>query len=311
MDQAQPEAVAGRVGRRLRRSFDATAMWQLGVLVVAWAGGALLIGFVAGVLRPVTGVDTNLVIGVWTAAGVLVFLPPVEVVLSRALLGFRRPTPDQLAVLQAAWARVCAQAGVRGGRYVLRVQPRAALNAAAGGGHIVGVSATALALPPRYLEAVLAHELGHHIGGHAMMGMLLTWYSWPLRTLVRISMWVGRMATLFMTLLRPLAGVLAVVLLPFALLSCVGSLLVPLVALPVTVSIVVMRRSELRADVTAARLGYGAELLELYRGWAAREPPLPGAWRSFKAFFQSTHPRFDVRVRNLERLLAVGPPRPA
>jgi Zn-dependent protease with chaperone function len=305
MDQVQPDAVAGPVGRRLRRSIDATAMWQLGVLAMAWVGGALVIGFIAGLLRPTTGVDTNVVIAVWTVAGVLVFVPPVEVVLSRALLGLRRPTPEQQAILQAAWTQVCAHAGVRGDRYVLRVEPRGALNAAAGAGHIVGVTATAVALPPRYLEAVLAHELGHHLGGHAMIGMLLTWYSWPLRTLVRMSTWVARIAGLFMTLLRPLSGLLTVVLLPCVLLSCVGSLLVPLVALPVTLSIIVMRRSELRADATAARLGYGGELLALYRGWAAREPPLPGPWRSFRAFFQNTHPRFDARVRNLERVLAV------
>jgi Zn-dependent protease with chaperone function len=308
MDQARGDALAAETVRRLRRSIDATTLWQLGVLVVVWAGGAALIALIAEILRPYTAIDPRIVVAVWTASGGLVFVPPIERFLSRVLLGLRQPTPAQLAKFQAAWAVVCAQAGIRGTGYVLRVQPVAALNASAGAGHIVGVTATALALPPRQLEAILAHELGHHLGGHAMIGLLHTWYSWPLRTLVRVSMFVGRVASTLLMFLR-FSNILTLVLLPFVLLSCFASLLVPLVALPVTVSTIVMRRSELRADATAVRLGYGPELLALYRGWAAYEPLSPGLWRSLRAFFRDTHPRFHTRVRSIERMLgdAAGP----
>jgi Zn-dependent protease with chaperone function len=306
MDQARSnELVAAEARRPLRRTVDATTMWQLGILLVVWAGGALLIGLVAEAFRTSTGIDPRVVIGVWTLLGGLVFVPPVERLLGRWLLGLRKPTEAQLAAFQVAWDRVCRQAGVRADRYVLRVQRSGALNATAGAGHLVGVTVTALALPPRYLEAILAHELGHHIGGHAAIGLLHTWYSWPLRMVVRLAMWIGRLASVAMAVTRPFIPLLALVLLPLVLISCAGTLLVPLIALPVTVSTVVMRRSELRADGTAVRLGYGPELLALYRQWAAREQPRGGVWSSTRTFLRDTHPRFDVRVRAIERALGV------
>lgn len=304
MDQARyDELVAAEARRPLRRTIDVTTMWQLGVLVVVWAGGALLIGLVAGLLEPTTGVDATVVIAVWTVSGGLVFVPPVERLLGRVLLGMRKPTPEQLATFQVAWQQVCRQAGVKGDRYLLRVQWTPALNATAGAGHLVGVTVTALGLPPRYLEAILAHELGHHIGGHAAIGLLHTWYSWPLRTLVRLAGWIGRGASIAMAVFRPFVPLLALFLLPLVLVSCAGTLLVPLIALPVTVSTIVMRRSELRADGTAVRLGYGPELLALYRQWAAREQPRGGVWRSARAFLRDTHPRFDMRVKAIEHAL--------
>jgi Zn-dependent protease with chaperone function len=315
MDPARHEAFVpgddppGGEGRvRFHRRIDGTTMWQLAVLLVVWAGGALLVAFVAGLAEPSTGVDPRTVVIVWSATGILVFVPPVEQFLARVLLGLRPPSPDQLDTFRGAWARVCGQAGVRGDRYVLRVQHTGALNATAGAGHIVGVTSTALVLQPRQLEAILAHELGHHLGGHAMIGLLHTWYSWPLRTLVRVCGAVARMASLAMAIVRPISALLALALLPLALVSCAGSLLVPLVAIPVTLSTIVMRRSELRADGTAVRLGYGPELLALYRGWAARERPRPAGWRSVRAFFRDTHPRFDVRVRAIEQRLGTAPP---
>jgi Zn-dependent protease with chaperone function len=304
MDQARyGELVADEVRRPLRRTLDATAMWQIVVLAVVWAGGALLIGFLAGLVEPKTHVDPLIVIGGWTVAGALVFVPAVERVLGRVLLGLRRPTPDQLVVLGEAWARVCHQAGQRADRYVLRVQPSGALNATAGAGHLVAVTSTALSLPPRYLEAVLAHELGHHVGGHAAMGLLHTWYSWPLRTVVRMFGWIGRVANLSVAMLRPFIPLLALAAIPLMVVSCVGLLLVPVIALPVTLATIGMRRSELRADGTAIRLGYGPELLALYRQWAAREQPRGGVVRSTRSFLRDSHPRFDVRVGAIEQAL--------
>jgi Zn-dependent protease with chaperone function len=308
MEPARPEQLVVEEARRrrLRRTVDATTLWQLAILVVVWAGGASLVALVAESARAWTHVETLTVVAVWTASGLAVFVPPVEVVLGRVILRLRKPSPEQLAVLRSAWTNVCAQAGVKGDRYVLRVQPSGYLNATAGAGHLVGVTTTALSLTPRQLEAVLAHELGHHLAGHAMIGLLHGWYSWPLRLVVRLCGIVGRIAGIAMAVLRPFAPLLALAILPLALLSCVGSLLVPLVALPVTLSTVVMRRSELRADGTAVRLGYGADLLGLYRWFAARELPPPRGFRSLRAFLGNSHPRFDVRVRALERALGLA-----
>jgi Zn-dependent protease with chaperone function len=234
-----------------------------------------------------------------------VFLPPVEHVLARVILGLRRATPEQGAVLDRAWGAVCDEAGVRADRYILLVQRSGALNATAGAGHVVGVTANALSLPPRQLQAVLAHELGHHLGGHAVIGLLHAWYGWPLRTVIRLVSALARVGTVAVALTRPLSAFLGLLALPLLAVSCAGQLLVVAVALPAAAATVVMRRSELRADATAVRLGYGAELLGLYRAWAAQEPPRPRGWRVVQAFLRDTHPRFEVRVRALERALAV------
>lgn len=296
---------AGGARRRLRRGIDATTAAQLVVLAVVWVFGASLVALVADLLRPWTGVPASVAVVAWTATGLLVFVRPVEVVLGRLLLGLHAPGPAQAAVLGDAWAHVCAAAGVPADRYLLRVQRSGYLNAAAGAGHLVGVTTTALGLQPRQLEAVLAHELGHHLAGHAMIGLLHGWYSWPLRLLVRLCGLVSRAASVAMMVSRSCSPLLVLALLPLTLLSCVGVVLVPLVAVPVVISTVVTRRSELRADRTAVRLGYGSDLLGLYRWFAAREGPPPGVVRSISAFLRDSHPRFDIRVRALETALGV------
>jgi Zn-dependent protease with chaperone function len=305
---AQPDVPAAGPRRplRLRRTVDATTMWQLALLLVVWAGGAALVALVAEIARSATGVEPLTAVLVWTAAGALVFVPPVEVFLGRVVLGLRRPTDAQLPMLDAAWAQVCVQAGIPGDRYVLRVQPSRWVNATAGAGHLVGVTTTALTLAPRQLEAILAHELGHHLGGHAMIGMLRAWYGWPLRLLVWLLGMVGRVTSVVAAIVRPFSGFGSFALLPvLLLLSCLTPLLALAIALPATASTIVTRRSELRADRTAVVLGYGAELLVLYASFAANEVPDPSFWRSLRSFLRDTHPTFGTRVRAIERL--IGP----
>lgn len=60
------------------------------------------------------------------------------------------------------------------------------LNAFAAGGHIVAMTSwTPRNLRSHELEAILAHELGHHLRGHAWVGQLAWWYSWPAALVLR------------------------------------------------------------------------------------------------------------------------------
>ena len=105
----------------------------------------------------------------YLAAGVLMFLRPVQRLLLSWLYGARRPTPDELDRLEPAWHDVLRQAGLPARRFVLAVTDSPELNAYACGGHVVAVSTAALELlPDDELRGVLAHELGHHLGLHTV-----------------------------------------------------------------------------------------------------------------------------------------------
>ena len=112
-----------------------------------------------------------LVIIAWILSGALVFHRPTESALARPLLHLRYPTPQERAKLEPVWREVTARAGVEGRNYELWVEDSDGLNAVAAAGHIVGVTRFAMnELPNGELAAVMAHELGHHVGGHALVG---------------------------------------------------------------------------------------------------------------------------------------------
>ena len=84
------------------------------------------------------------------------------------------------------------------------VENSAELNAMAAAGHVVGVTTYSLNhLSSGNLAAVLAHELGHHTGGHAWAGLLGYWYSLPgrmawslARGFARIALFIARRLSL-------------------------------------------------------------------------------------------------------------------
>ena len=131
----------------------------------------------------------------YLAAGVLMFLRPVQRLLLSWLYGARRPTPDELDRLEPAWHDVLRQAGLPARRFVLAVTDSAELNAYACGGHVVAVSTAALELlPDDELRGVLAHELGHHLGLHTVALTITHWLSLPIITLARIGFLLERLA---------------------------------------------------------------------------------------------------------------------
>src|ERR687896_2342769 len=65
------------------------------------------------------------------------------------------------------------------GRLVLMAEDAGVINAYATAGHLVCFTTGALRLPDRQLEAVLAHELGHHTELHPWLSAFTWWVQLP------------------------------------------------------------------------------------------------------------------------------------
>ncbi len=254
------------------------------VFVLVLAGGLVLPGAWAW-----------LVPAVWIAAGAVLFVAPVELALVRLVFGFRRPNPVEANRLAPAWESVCGAAGVDPAGYMLLVQESTHLNAYAAGGRVVAVTTAALELRPARLEAVLAHELAHHLAAHTTVSMLAWWFALPARGVA----WLVRQALrLVMRIARSgdLVGVLGAILLALALLTGLAYLSLWLILMPFVSPLLAWsaRVGEYRADAIAARLGYGPELVAVLRTWVSLEGERT-LWQRFLA----THPPHLRRIARL------------
>ncbi|WP_240982858.1 M48 family metalloprotease, partial [Streptomyces sp. S3(2020)] len=219
--------------------------------------------FVVGLVSAFFGDFALVVILLWIASGALVFHRPTESALARHLLRLRYPTPQERAKLEPVWREVTARAGVEGRTYELWVEDSDSLNAVAAAGHIVGVTRFAMnQLPNGELAAVLAHELGHHVGGHAWSGLLGYWYALPGRIAWRVLKAVSTVA-FHVSKAFGCFGVAFVVMLvgglAFATVSTLYGLPLLILGVPYALA-AVGRRSELRADEHAAALGFAPML---------------------------------------------------
>jgi Zn-dependent protease with chaperone function len=306
-------------GRRVyyaarQRRMDITALGQLVLALPAFLTSALVV-LLAGVLLDIgLGVPSWIPVALWVASGALVFHRPTEELLARYLFGLRHPMPQEAARLEPVWREVTAVAGVDGDRYRLWVEESGDLNAYAAAGHIVGVTRFALEqLSSRRLAAVLAHELGHHTGGHTWSSLLCHWYALPGRAAWRVLRATAR------SVVTPARC--AVYLAVGVLLLAIGGLASPtarilyglplLLALPY-LSAAVGRRAELRADRHAAALGFAAELaevLEMIHTNEARTRQVstvagkPLERESVPVRLLSTHPDVPTRLHHLRRYL--------
>lgn len=219
--------------------------------------------FVVGLVSALFGDFALVVVLLWIASGALVFHRPTESALARHLLRLRYPTPQERAKLEPVWREVTARAGVEGRTYELWVEDSDSLNAVAAAGHIVGVTRFAMnQLPNGELAAVMAHELGHHVGGHAWSGLLGYWYALPGRIAWHVLKAVSAVA-FHVSKAFGCFGVAFVVLLvgglAFATISTLYGLPLLILGVPYALA-AVGRRSELRADEHAAALGFAPML---------------------------------------------------
>jgi Zn-dependent protease with chaperone function len=243
----------------------------------------------------------------WILSGVVLVMPSIEPTISRLIFDIRPPGSHELRSLAYPWQSVCQVAGVDPARYVLMVEDSHGLNAFAVGGRTVSVTQSALQLPPKQLEAVLAHELGHHLSGHPVVSMLAWWYALPARGAAFL---VGLAARFVLAIGRVLAvfgsgtAALASLLLALMILAAFAFLSVWLILVPLTAPLLAWasRLGEIRADRMAALLGYGPHLIEVLHIWINMDGggAHPGGLRGR---LLSTHPSHTDRIRHLHEFL--------
>lgn len=237
-----------------------------------------------------------LAVAVVLLGAVLMALRPVEAAAARALFGMRAPTAEEAARVEPLLGRACAAAGLRRQRLLLRMEDATAINAYATAGHLVCVTTGALRLPERELEAVLAHELGHHRELHPQISALTWWLqlpALPLKALLRVLRHaVAGVATRLGGLARPL-GVLLL-----ALLWIVAFQLLWLVWIADVLAATVARRTEFAADAAAVGWGYGPALLDAYATLGSHDAPKPRLAR-----LADFHPPMTQRVERIRARL--------
>ena len=298
-------------------------IWLLSLVVVALPayGAALLAGW-----EPVT--VASLACAAWPASADLVVARPGEAGLARLLYrSLRRPRPAELARIAPPLERVCRRAGDDPGRYLLRVEDKRQVNAFALGGHLLAVTRTALELPDDLLEAVLAHELGHHRHLHPLAIILGWWYLLPfeagdrlVRTIRRITRWLARSFGRLSDRTGGLAGGrgpegalgMLVLLVLLAVLVVAGTVLVVvlgvvwlplalLVHLARVLSAALSRAGEHAADRHAAELGYGPALIQVLGLFLQVERSVPPP-RGMAALLRS-HPSSQSRIDAITQTL--------
>ncbi|MGW6444977.1 M48 family metalloprotease [Lentzea sp. NPDC055074] len=292
--------------RPTRRRFDLSAVFEL-LLGVPTVLSSLLVAALAG--KAVTPGTAWLVPVLWLPSGAVVFVPATDKLLAALVHRLRPPTGTERAALEPLLEEVCGAAGVDPRRFWLRIQNSREINAMAVGGHVVGVSTAALQLPSRQLEAVLAHEIGHHLAGHTKISLLRWWYELPARAVVWLVVVTGfavyvagrKIGT---TEAKVVSVVLVVALAVAAVAISPWLLLVPVIAPLLALS---SRRAELHADRVAAELGYGPLLLEVLQRWVKEGHDEQRALAGFRARMLASHPSCAQRISRLRGQKQKGP----
>jgi Zn-dependent protease with chaperone function len=202
---------------------------------------------------------------IWVVGAVVTAWP--QSTIQRAWYGYRDPTADEHRRLIEPSRRALRRLGFTAGRYRLMIVKSGGPNAPAVAGRTVVVTSHAVnALPPDRMEAVLAHELCHHHGLHAVPVFCHTHLTLPIRALwwllARIWQPVRRMWAVAKRWHTPFGFLVSF------LLALTAMLIFLVSVIPAGIAIVgaglarfSTDRMEYLADATVADLGLGPQLL--------------------------------------------------
>jgi Zn-dependent protease with chaperone function len=226
----------------------------------------------------------------------LLFIRPVERRVAGVIAPAREPTEEEAALLRRLLAGLGRRSGTGTGSLQLLVHETGELNAAAGAARLLFVTNGALRLPEPQLEALLAHELGHHRGLHPVATTLVWWLALPGEALAKVYSLLRALARRLTGSVRLLALLVQVVIVAWQLVVMwiyyAGKLLMQWAA----------RSAEFVADRAAVDWGYGPALLGLYRAMGDDEPP------TRLGRLLADHPPMPERIARIEQALgeAVG-----
>jgi heat shock protein HtpX/STE24 endopeptidase len=216
----------------------------------------------------------------------LLYVRPVERRVAGLMAPSRAPTAEEERRLRGLLDAVGRRASVDTAGLVLLVHRTDELNAAAGAFRLLFVTEGALRRADAELEALLAHELGHHRGLHPIATTVVWWLAIPGEVLARVWLALRRIAGRIR--FRPLAALVTLALVAWQLavmwIYYVGKLLTQRAA----------RVSEFIADAAAVEWGYGPALLALYRTTPDPEP----AGRLARLL--ADHPPVTQRIARIE-----------
>jgi Zn-dependent protease with chaperone function len=292
-----------------RISVPSTAELLLGIPWLFWSFG--VVSWVSGLFF--NGFWTVLIVVLWVLSGFAIVWPATEDYLARYFFRLRRPTMMEQQRLDAAWRAVCARADVNPQYYKLWVEESDRVNGYAMAGRSISVTRWTLnSMPPRQLQAVLAHELGHHRGGHPWAALVVFWYALPGRLAVAAVRGLFRLSVQIPAL-GCLVGGLILLGYGFSILGALwfhGDVLYPLLAvLPFVVPIPLAwfsRRSELNADLVAADVGYGRDTVAYLYDLQAQGEDVARRAAGWRGALYATHPSLADRIRALEHHLQVS-----
>ena len=110
---------------------------------------------------------------------VLMFVPPIERRIAGVFAPSREPAPEERERLERLLGELGQRSRIKTGRLILRDPGQRAAQRRRGGGASALRQRAAMRLPDPELEALLAHELGHHRGMHPIVTAVVWWLSLP------------------------------------------------------------------------------------------------------------------------------------
>jgi Zn-dependent protease with chaperone function len=237
------------------------------VTLIPAAVGALVIvapmAYGLNLVWPVWGAAVPFV--VWIAGAVPASWP--QETIQRVWYGYREPTAEEHRRLGEPSRRALHRLGVTAGRYRLKIIKSDEPNASATTGRTVVITSYAAgSLPPEQAEAILVHELIHHIGPHALPVFCYAQLTLPIRTLwwllIRIWRPVRRMWRVAVRWHTPFGFLVTFVLaVAVAVIFAVSAIPAGVAIIGVSLSRFSTDRTEFQADAAVVGVGLGPQLL--------------------------------------------------